>query len=223
MTITYHPELIQGSEEWLAARCGMITAGSMDLILTPSLKVASNEKERQHLYELAAQRINNYVEPSYIGDDMLRGLEDEVYARALYSEKYAPIEEVGMVTNDRFGFVIGFSPDGLVGDDGLIECKSRRQKYQAQTIILDEVPTEYMLQIQSAMLISERKWCDFISYSGGMPMYVKRVFPDPVMQTAIREAATAFEMRIRAAIKVYEEHAAGFHMTERRVMEDIIA
>jgi len=223
MTITHHPELIQGSEEWLAARCGMITAGSMDLILTPTLKIASNDKERQHLYELAAQRINNYVEPSYIGDDMLRGLEDEVYARALYSEKYAPIEEVGMVTNDRFGFVIGFSPDGLVGDDGLIECKSRRQKYQAQTIILDEVPTEYILQIQSAMLISERKWCDFISYSGGMPMYVKRVYPDPVMQTAIREAATAFEMRIRAAIKVYEEHAKQFHMTERRVMEDIIA
>lgn len=223
MTITYHPELIQGSDEWLAARCGMITAGSMDLILTPTLKVASNEKERQHLYELAAQRINSYVEPSYIGDDMLRGLEDEVYARAIYSEKYAQIEEVGMVTNDRFGFVIGFSPDGLVGDDGLIECKSRRQKYQAQTIILDEVPTEYMLQIQSAMLISERKWCDFISYSGGMPMYVKRVFPDPVMQGAIREAATSFEARIRAAIKVYEEHAKPFHMTERRVMEDIIA
>jgi len=223
MTITHHPELIQGSDEWLAARCGMITAGSMDLILTPTLKVASNEKERQHLYELAAQRINNYVEPSYIGDDMLRGLEDEVYARALYSEKYAPIEEVGMVTNDRFGFVIGFSPDGLVGDDGLIECKSRRQKYQAQTIILDEVPAEYMLQIQSAMLISEREWCDFISYSGGMPMFVKRVFPDRVMQTAIREAATAFEMRIRAAIKVYEERAVGLHMTERRVMGDIIA
>lgn len=221
MTITHHPELIQGSDEWLTARCGMITAGSMDLILTPTLKIASNDKERQHLYELAAQRINNYVEPSYIDDDMLRGLEDEVYARALYSEKYAQIEEVGMVTNDRFGFVIGFSPDGLVGDDGLIECKSRRQKYQAQTIILDEVPTEYMLQIQSAMLISERKWCDFISYSGGMPMYVKRVFPDPVMQTAIREAATAFEMRIRAAIKVYEEHATGLHMTERRIQQEM--
>lgn len=223
MTITYYPELVQGSDEWLAQRCGLITAGSMNLVLTPTLKVASNEKERTHLYELVAQRATKYVEPSYIGDDMLRGLEDEVYARALYSEKYAPIEEVGMITNDRFGFMIGFSPDGLVGDDGLIECKSRRQKYQAQTIILDEVPAEYMLQIQSAMLISERKWCDFISYSGGMPMYVKRVFPDPVMQTAIREAATAFEMRIRAAIKVYEDHAKPFHMTERRVMEDIIA
>lgn len=223
MTIKYYPELIQGSDEWVQQRCGLISAGSMKLILTPTLKIASNEAERSHLYELAAQRINNYVEPSYIGDDMLRGLEDEVYARALYSEKYAQIDEVGMVTNDRWGFVIGFSPDGLVGDDGLIECKSRRQKYQAQTIILDEVPTEYMLQIQSALLISERKWLDFISYSGGMPMYVKRVFPDPVMQGAIREAATSFEARIRAAIKGYEEHAKPFHMTERRVMEDIIA
>lgn len=221
MTITYHPELIQGSDEWLAARCGMITGGSMDLILTPTLKIAANEKERQHLYELTAQRITQYVEPSYIGDDMLRGLEDEIYARALYAEKYAPITEVGMVTNDRFGFVLGFSPDGLVGDDGLIECKSRRQKYQTQTIILDEVPTEYMLQIQAAILISERKWCDFISWSGGMPMYVKRVYPDPVMQTAIREAATAFEMRIRAAIKVYEDKSAGLFPTERRIQQEM--
>lgn len=219
MTITYHPELIQGSEQWLEARRGMITAGSMNLVLTPTLKIASNEKERSHLYELVAQRVTGYVEPQYVSDDMLRGLDDEVYAKALYSEKYAPITDYGMITNDKFGFVLGFSPDGLVGEDGGVECKSRRQKWQAQTIIENELPVDYRLQIQTALLITERQWWDFISYCGGMPMFVLRVYPDPVVQTAIREAATGFETRIRAAIKVYGANITTLHPTERRVME----
>ncbi len=72
--ITYYPDLIQGSDEWKSARCGLLTASEMKLIITPTtLKIASNDKERAHLYELLAQRITRYVEPSYISDDMLRG------------------------------------------------------------------------------------------------------------------------------------------------------
>ena len=133
--IRYHRNLVQGSDEWLAARCGMLTASEMKLILTPNLKIAANEKERAHLYELLAQRVTGYVEPAFVSDDMLRGQEDEVEARILYAENFAPVEEVGFITNDWLGFQIGFSPDGLVGDDGLIECKSRRQKFQVETVI----------------------------------------------------------------------------------------
>lgn len=223
MAITYYPNLIQGSDEWLAQRCGLITAGSMNLVLTPTLKVASNEKERTHLYELVAQRATKYVEPSYIGDDMLRGLEDEVYAKALYAEKYAPITDYGMISNDALGFDLAFSPDGLVGDDGMIECKSRRQKWHVQTIIEGELPIEYRLQIQTGMLIAERKWCDFISYCGGLPMFVLRVYPDPEVQAIIRKVATDFELRIRAALREYEKRIVGLHPTERRIAEDIVA
>ena len=221
MTITYHPELIQGSDEWMDARRGLITAGSMDLVLTPTLKLASNEKERTHLYELLAQRVTGYTEPQYIGDDMLRGLEDEVYAKQLYSEKYAPVQDIGLVTSDDLGFMIGFSPDGLVGDTGFVEIKSRRQKYQAQTIIENEVPTEFMLQIQTGLLVTQRAWCDFISYCGGMPMFVKRVYPDDVYQLAIRHASTAFDERLRAAEEKYRMAIVGMHPTERVVREDI--
>lgn len=223
MTITYHPELIQGSQEWIDARCGMITAGSMDLILTPTLKMASNDKERQHLYELLAQRVNRYVEPQYIGDDMLRGLEDEVYAKALYAEKFAPVTDTGLVTNDRWGFTIGFSPDALVGKDGLIEIKSRRQKYQAQTILDGICPAEYMLQVQTGLLVTDRTWCDFISYSGGMPMFVVRVFNDETIQNAIVTAATAFAGRLATAEANYRKAIVGLYPTERRIHEDIIA
>lgn len=223
MTIIYHPELIQGSDEWIDARRGLITAGSMDLILTPTLKDASNEKERTHLYELLAQRETGYTEPSYISDDMLRGLDDEVYAKSLYAEKYAPVVDTGLVTNDALGFLVGFSPDGLIGEDGFLEIKSRRQKWQAQTIVEDECPVEYMLQIQTGLLVTGRAWCDFISYCGGMPMFVKRVQPIKEYQDAIRRAATAFEIRLQKAQATYREKIKALHPTERRIQEDIIA
>jgi len=66
MPITYHPEVDQGSEEWLAMRCGLLTASEMKLILTPTLKIANNDKTRAHVWELAAQRITRYTEPTYI-------------------------------------------------------------------------------------------------------------------------------------------------------------
>lgn len=223
MTITYHPEMIQGSDEWMDARRGLITAGSMKLILTPTLKMASNEKERTHLYELLAQRATGYTEPDYISDDMLRGMGDEIYARALYSENYEEVTECGLVTNDEWGFTIAYSPDGLVGDEGMIECKSRKQKFQAQTIIEDEVPVDYMLQLQAGLMVTRRKWIDFISYCGGMPMFVKRVYPVPAYIDAITEAATAFDFRIAAAMKTYARKSAVFYPTERRVETEIIA
>lgn len=204
MTPTYHHALHQGSEEWLAARCGLLTASEMKLVLTPTLKVANNEKVRAHVYELAAQRITRYVEPHYVSDDMLRGIEDEVEARILYDATYAPVQDCGFVTNDKWGFTIGYSPDGLVGDDGLIEAKSRRQKFQIQTLVENAMPDDYVLQVQTGLLVTGRKWLDFISYSGGLPMLTIRVYPDEKIQTAIVEAATTFEAQVAAAVAGYE-------------------
>jgi predicted phage-related endonuclease len=204
--ITHYPDLVQGSDEWLAARLGLITASEMKLILTPTLKIANNDKTHAHVWELAAQRLTGYVEPHYVGNDMLRGFEDEVKARELYSDLYAPAVEAGFYTNDEWGFTIGYSPDGTVGADGLIECKSRRQKYQVQTISEGVVPDEYMLQIQTGLLVTGRKWLDFISYSGGLPMFVARVLPDSQMQAAIIEAARDFEGKVQQAVKSFQDN-----------------
>ena len=203
MTITHHPNVEQGSDEWLQLRCGLLTASEMKLILTPTLKAANNDKTRTHAYELAFQRITNHVEPQYISDAMLRGQEDEIYARQAYAEHFAPVTETGFITNDKWGFTIGYSPDGLVGDDGLIECKSRCGKYQVQTIACDAVPDEYEMQLQTALLVSERKWIDFISYCGGLPVFVKRVEPDLEIQEAIIAAATGFQERVDDIVREY--------------------
>lgn len=220
-TCKHFPEMIQGSDEWLEARRGLLTASEMHLILTPTLKAASNDKERQHLYELLAQRVTGYVEPTYIGADMLRGQEDEIEARALYAKAYGPVREIGFVTNNRWGFTLGYSPDALVGEQGAIECKSRRQKYQAQTIIEMTVPSEYMIQLQTGMLVAELEWIDFVSYSGGMPMFVQRVYPDPVFQDAIVAAAAAFEARLAERLANYQQNSVRFVPTERRIEQEM--
>jgi hypothetical protein len=201
--IRYHFDIEQGSEEWHALRCGILTASEMKFIVTPTLKPASNDKERAHLFELLGQRITQHTEPRYISDDMLRGHEDEIEARIRYAENFAPVTECGFVTNDDHGFVIGYSPDGLVDYDGLIECKSRRQKYQVETILADRVPEEYMLQIQTGLLVTGREWLDFVSYCAGLPMFVKRVFPDDRYQEAIIAAAIGFEYRLQIAQEKY--------------------
>jgi len=221
VSIVYHKEVVQGSEEWHQMRVGLLTASEMGLILTPTLKAASNEKERSHLYELLAQRLTGYVEPQYVSDAMLRGQSDEIAAVELYAREYAPIERVGFITNDKWGFTIGYSPDALVGDDGLVECKSRAQKYQVQTITDGAIPTEYMIQLQTGLLVTERKWIDFISYSGGLPMFVKRCEPIKEYQEAIVAAATGFEDRLDAKEKAYLENIKGLIPTERTIEQDM--
>lgn len=222
MTITYHPELIQGSPEWLSSRRGLITASEMKFVLTPTLKIADNDQTRSHVYELAAQRINDYTEPTYFGDEMLRGVNDEPIARQLYHENFAQVTECGFITNDDHGFTIGYSPDGLVGDDGLIEVKGRRQKFTVQSIVDGEVPKEHMLQIQTGLLVTGRKWCDYLSFTGGMPLMPIRVYPDEKVHEAIVAACTSFEEKITAVMWKYEVslRSSKWVMTERLVEAD---
>ena len=102
------------------------------------------------------------------------------------------------------------------------------QKYQAQSIIeniaTDTIPEEFRLQCQTGLLVSEREWLDFITYSGGMPMATVRVYPDEKYQTAIVEAATAFEERLTQKMAIYEEVMASkarLIPTERRIEQEM--
>ena len=217
MSINYYHDLIQGSDEWLALRCGILTASEVKHIITPTLKIASNDKERKHVYEIAAQRITQYVEPHYFNDDMLRGHEDEIEARELYSDNYEPVQECGFITNNSLGFVIGYSPDGLVGDKGLIEIKSKKQYLQLRQILSGEVDAEHIMQLQTGLWVTQRDWIDHIIYCGGMKMFTLRVYPDERIQSAIVNAAYEFEEKVNQCVKNYENAAA----SEMRLLDTV--
>ena len=215
MSLKFYRDLIQGTDEWHAARCGMVTASVAGKLLTSTLKVADNESSRGVVLTLAAERITGYVDPTYCGSSMERGHEDEPYARDAYSEHHAPVEELGFMVRDDWGFSLGYSPDGLVCDDGLIECKSRLQKVHLQTIIEDRVPAENLAQLQCGLLVSARDWIDYVSFCGGMPLYVKRVYPDPTWFAAILAAVETFEANVADILARYHEVVAGLPATER--------
>ena len=215
MTLTTYRDLEQGTDEWLQLRNGIITASEMNLILTPTLKPANNDKTRAHVWEIAAQRINGYTEPSFIGDNGHRGHADEFIARQLYSERVEPVEEIGFYVRDFGGFKIGYSPDGsAIISNGGIECKSRKMKFQTEVIVKNEVPTEHMLQVQTGLLVTGWDWMDYVSFCGGMPMWVIRVESDPIYQAAIIEAASCFEAKVTEQIAAYTDRLAGVELIE---------
>lgn len=208
--------LEQGSDEWLYHRCGIVTASVVgQLVTAKTIKPASNDYSRALTTNLVAERITGHVERIHESADMIRGTLDEPYARDLYSEHFAPVTEVGFMIRNDFGWRLGYSPDGLVEDDGLIEIKSRRQKKHLATILADEVPAENMAQLQTGLLVSGRDWIDYVSYCGGMPLYVKRVYPDKRWAAAIIDAVNEFERTATTMTETYEARTKGLPLAER--------
>lgn len=207
----------QGTDEWHDARRGIVTASAVGKLLTSSGTLAQNDTSRELTRLLVAERITGYTDPTYVTADMERGIWDEPIARAHYNEHIAPVTECGFMIRDEFGFKIGYSPDGLVGDDGLIEIKSRRQKTHLKTILTNKVPVENMAQIQCGLLVSGRDWCDYVSWCGGMPMWTIRVLPNIHWQEAILEAVAAFEEAATTMIARYENVTRGLPETERGI------
>lgn len=215
MTLHLYDNLEQGSEEWLAARCGLLTASQIGKLITPTLKVANNETSRGLTETLVAERITDHVEYVHPSFDMQRGTMDEPYARDLYSEHHAPVTQVGFAVREIDGHKIGASPDGLVGAFGGIEIKSRAPKMQLHTILTDTVPTENIAQIQALMFVFDRDWWEYVSYAGGWPLYTKRVYRDTEWQTVIRAALNKFEADAARMIAAYNTSTAGAPIAPR--------
>jgi len=212
--IKYHYDIEQGTPEWHELRRGVLTSTAIKTLITPTGKLADNDKTRAHVYEVAAQRITGRTEDTFLSFDMMRGHTDEILARELYAKHYAPVTECGFITNDKLGFLVGYSPDGLVGEDGLIEIKSAKAKIQVQRIVDGVIPQEHYAQVQTGLWVTGRKWCDFISYSNGMKMMVVRVNADPLYHALIEHAAIAFEAKVAEVIKAYELNADGMILAD---------
>ncbi|WP_245558120.1 YqaJ viral recombinase family protein [Nocardia thailandica] len=266
--LVLYPNLIQGSDEWLAQRCGMLTASTIGSLISarklsaidytcpacdapPSescrskvhadttikslhaeradmarrhaahtvLEVANNDTSRSLTALLVAERITGWTDPVFMSDDMFRGIEDEPRARDKYSEHYAAVTETGFMVREYPGFHLGYSPDGLVGADGLIEIKSRRPKIHVEHILAGRVPADNMAQCQAGLLVSGRSWLDYVSYAGGMPMWVTRVYPDRRWFNAILAAGKAFEDTAADMIRRYRAAVEGLPTTERELTE----
>lgn len=215
MSVRVYTDFEQGSSEWFDIRRGMITASTIGALITPkTVSAASNGVSRTKLYELASERISGRVEDTPISWQMERGNLEEDRARGLYAEHYGPVHEVGFITREIGGVLIGFSPDGLCGDDGFIEIKSRSPKIHVQHVLRGEVPPENMAQIMTGLYVTGRSWCEYTSFSNGLGLWTKRVLPDPKWFEAIKQAALKAEQEITRIVNTYETATDGLPTAE---------
>ena len=139
---------------------------------------------------LIGQRITGELADPFAGNRHTeRGHELEGAARVLYEDsEEVKTEQVGIILNHG----IGFSPDALVGSDGLTEIKTKLPKFQVEVILSGEIPKEHIAQCQSGLWVSEREWIDFISYWPGMKLFVKRAYRDEILIRKMAERTKTF-------------------------------
>lgn len=147
----------QGSDEWHKLRLGKF--GSTD-----AQSVQANGKGLETLcYKKIAEIETGQSEDNYTNADIERGNEQEDTARSMYELTTGQfVTQVGYVELDE---TTGGSPDGLVGEDGLIEIKCQKPSVYVKTRHTKKPDTKYMWQMQHLMYITDRKWCDFVVYN----------------------------------------------------------
>lgn len=217
MMLTVYETLEQGTEEWLEARRGLVAASTMNRLVTSTLKTADNDTSRALLNTLACERITGHVEGYFETFDMARGHNEEPFAREEYAaHKGVEVAQIGFMTRGVNGATLGYSPDGLVNDDGLIEIKCPQPKEHLRTILAGKPPAQYQAQLQVGLFVSGREWIDYVSYVQGMRLWVRRVTPDRAWFTAISAATLAAETSIKNIIAQYEQATHGMPEIERR-------
>ena len=152
----------QGSEEWLQMRLGKITASRVEDIMSNGRGGKPSVKSETYMIELIAEILSGQSKPFFVNDAMRWGTETEPQARAMYElMKDVDVKEVAFIELNEF---TGVSPDGLIGDDGLLEIKCPATHTQIKRALSDSYHSDYKAQIQMQLWVSGRKWCDFVSF-----------------------------------------------------------
>jgi hypothetical protein len=184
-------DIEQGTPEWLALRLGIATASELDCLMVNGKGEAGfGVAAFTYMDQLIGERITEEAaELPFQTKATIRGHELEQVARSLYEDRETvTTTQVGIILNHG----IGYSPDALVGPNGLTEIKTKLPKFQVGVILAGEVPKEHVHQCQGGLWASEREWIDFISYWPGMPLFVKRMYRDEVMIRKIAERVKTF-------------------------------
>lgn len=176
----------QGTDEWFEARLGIPTASKFKDMMAGGEGIT----RRTYMLKLAGERITGELSEQYSNVHTERGNMLEPEARELYElQSGNNTELVGFIKAD---YEAGASPDALIDDNGLLEIKTKLPHLQLDYLLSNKEPKEHMHQIQGQLMISERDWCDFVSYWPGLPLFIKRVYRDESLCNDIRAEIDRF-------------------------------
>jgi len=190
----------QGSPEWLAARLGRVTMSELKALLVNGKGPGGlGTGAITYMHQLIGERMTGELAEPFQGNaHTKRGQELESVARSLYRDMTgAPKpQEVCLILN----YDVGYSPDSLIGRNGLLEIKTKLPKFQIEVLLSGEIPDEHVPQCQGGLWVSEREWIDFVSYWPGMPLFVKRAYRDEALIRTIAERVDAFHEEMERRI-----------------------
>lgn len=202
----------QESADWMLARCGMFTASRASDLMART-KSGPSASRGNLLALLAVERLTGRPVETYQNDAMRRGNELEGEARDAYSFSTGnPVQESGFVVNDALPHT-GCSPDGLVGDGGLVEIKCPASMAKHLDALRNGAHAqEYRWQLQHQMLVTERQWVDAVSYDPRFPEHLQLAIvrvhrDDEAIQSLITEI-TAADAEVQATVRELQEKAA---------------
>jgi putative phage-type endonuclease len=204
--------MIQGTDEWHQARLGKVTASGVADVMASGRGGKPSATRANYEARLVAERLSGRPTETFQSAAMQHGTETEGQARACYAlETGNAVAEVGFVDHPTIAFA-GASPDGLVGDDGLVEIKCPNTATHIATLLGGSIPDAYMKQMQFQMACTGRKWCDFVSFDPRMPdelqLRVTRVPADPAMIAEIETAVREFLGDVTATIAALSQQVA---------------
>jgi putative phage-type endonuclease len=203
--------MIQGSEEWRLARCGWVGASRVADIIAKT-KSGWSASRANYMAQLIAERLTGKPMETFTSEAMQWGTETEDKARTIYAFMYdAEIEQTGFVKHPRIPMA-GASPDGFIGDAGLLEIKCPNTATHIDTLLGHSVPGKYVTQMQFQMACTGRSWCDFVSYDPRLPehmsLFVHRVPRDDRLIGELEDQVERFLAELDAKLTQLNERFA---------------
>lgn len=184
----------QRSDEWFAARLGKVTASKIADVMAQT-KTGPSASRKNYMAQLLTERLTGKPTESFTNAAMQWGIDTEPQARAMY-ELHTGLDVVETGFTPHPDLAAGASPDGLVGEDGLVEIKCPNTATHIDTLLSGKIDKKYILQMHWQMICEGRQWCDFVSFDPRLPsamqLFVKRVYRDEVLVEEILSAVKSF-------------------------------
>lgn len=185
----------QGSPEWKAQRVGKVTASRVADVIAKT-KTGASASRANYEAQIICERLTGIAVEGYTNAAMQHGIDTEPQARSGYEfMRNVDVVLAAFVDHPRVP-MSGASPDGFVGDDGLIEIKCPQQAAHLETLLTNKVPAKYVTQMMWQMAATERKWCDYVSFNPTFPphlqLFVQRIHRDEAMISELEKEVLAF-------------------------------
>lgn len=193
----------QGSQDWLNLRAGVVTASNFSAV------ISKGQMRKTYMMKLAAERLTGQLGDNFTNSAMEWGTEHEPQARANYEfETFNSVEEVTFVKVSDW---VGVSPDGLIGDDGMLEIKCPNTNTHIETVIANKMPTKHKPQVQGQLWAAQRQWCDFVSFDPRLPtnqLFITRVERDEKYINELKQAIDTFVNELQEVVARFSNKEA---------------